>query len=92
MLVMIRSNIDDVYLLGDKIHVKRGLEKNNSKSNYFDSIFFGRVKYQLNFINVEIVDKVDVNFFLQFISWLRNKIDNNILNIIGPKYHDLVSM
>ena len=92
MLVMIRSSVDEVYLLGDKIHIKSGLEENNSKSNYFDSIFFGRVKYQLNFIDAEVTGKAEVNLFLQFISWLRNKIDNNILDIIGPKHHDLVSM
>lgn len=92
MLVMIRSSVDDTYLLGDKIRVEGGLEKNNGRSNYFDSIFFGRVKYQLNFIDVEFLEKTEANWFVKFISWLRNKIDNNILNIIGSKHHDLVSM
>ena len=68
------------------------LKENKSKANYFDAMFFGKVHYQINFVEVEKVGKIEFNLFLKFISWLRGAIDINIKEIVGVKNHNLVSM
>jgi len=91
-LVLIRTELVDEFKMGDIVKVSTSLEENKNKANYFDAMFFGKVHYQINFVEVEKIDKIEFNLFLKFISWLRVVVDNNIKEIVGVKNHSLVSM
>lgn len=91
-LVLVRTEAVDEFKMGDVIRVNTSLKENKSKANYFDAMFFGKVHYQINFVEVEKVGKIEFNLFLKFISWLRGAIDINIKEIVGVKNHNLVSM
>lgn len=54
-LVLIRSGIDDSFNIGEVIQTAVTPKANDNMANPFDMMFFGRVNYQLNFVDIDKV-------------------------------------
>lgn len=91
-LILIRSGIDEEFKINDVLSTMSIPKDNSNKSNPFDMLFFGRVNYQLNFVTIEKLYKVNKISLSVIISNIRDKIDQNIKSTVGLKNYNLVSM
>lgn len=62
--VLIRSDLHQTYDISQKILVDTRLEISKNQSVPFDFFFFGKVFYQINFQNIELLtEKSNINIF-----------------------------
>lgn len=91
-LVLIRSGIDDSFNIDDVIQTAVTPKANDNMTNPFDMMFFGRVNYQLNFVDINKVYQTNHWSLFKIIATIRNTIDQNIKLSVGLKNYNLISM
>lgn len=91
-LVVIYTDIDHEFRINQMITTNSKIKIANSNITSFDMMFFGNVNYQLNF--PKVLNTEDINKFslLKIISFIRDKIDENIKKTAGIKNYNLISM
>jgi len=90
--VLIRSDLHQAYDISQKILVDTRLEISKNQSMPFDFFFFGKVFYQINFQNIEVLtEKLNSNIF-SLVDFVRKKIVHNMKQVFDLEVYNLASM
>ncbi len=90
--VLIRSDIHQTYDISQKLLVDTHLEISKNQSVPFDFFFFGKVFYQINFKNIELLEDKSKSNVFAVVDVVRKKVSNNMKQIFDLEVYNLASM
>ena len=90
--VLIRSDIHQTYDISQKLLVDTHLEISKNQSVPFDFFFFGKVFYQINFQNIELLEDKSKSNVFAVVDVVRKKVSNNMKQIFDLEVYNLASM